>query len=120
MTVMADQAGTSNVDHAVEVAATFSTNEHGRLATFDADHIARHDPARVLAECAAKRAIVEEHQPVDYTSMGMESPNACHICGIDAGMGEWEWLRDSWPCPTLRALAAVYADHADYRDEWRP
>ena len=48
--------------------------------------------ARVLAECDAKRRIVE--MAVD----GYEyNPN-----------------------PTLRYLAAVYADHPDYREEWRP
>ncbi|WP_434744798.1 DUF6221 family protein [Streptomyces sp. A-14] len=24
------------------------------------------------------------------------------------------------PCPDLRDLAAVYADHPDYQQEWRP
>jgi len=83
-------------------------------------HIARHDPARVLAECEAKRRIVEAHTPVDYSPLGMESPNACHICGIDAGMGDWEYAKDSYPCLTLRALALPYAGHPDYREGWRP
>lgn len=50
-------------------------------------HICRHDPARVLAECEFKRFLL-------------------------AKFGR--------PCPTLFALAAVYADHPDYRPEWRP
>lgn len=33
-----------------------------------ADHIARHDPARVLAEVAAKRAILSLHDPGNTTS----------------------------------------------------
>ena len=25
-----------------------------------------------------------------------------------------------WPCLELRAVAAAYAEHPDYRDDWRP
>jgi hypothetical protein len=39
---------------------------------------------------------------------------ACEMCGsVDDSPVEW-------PCETLLALASVYADHPDYRDEWRP
>jgi hypothetical protein len=62
-------------------------------------HIARHDPARVLADVAAKRRIMLEH-----------SPSSQGICECSA----------PWPCPTLRALAAVYADHPDYDPAWQP
>lgn len=75
--------------------------------------------ARVLAECAAKRAIVEMHAPVDYSGLGMESPNACTLCGADRGIHDWEWMKDSFPCDTLRTLAAVYAEHPEYRDAWK-
>lgn len=66
-------------------------------------HIARHDPARVLAEVAAKRALVEEH--------GIESSEQeyCKICDTL-----------TWPCGTLRYLAAVYADCEGYDERWRP
>ncbi|MCC3277548.1 DUF6221 family protein [Arthrobacter sp. zg-Y20] len=77
-------------------------------------HIATHDPARVLAECAAKRAIVELHElGPDDRSAGKEQ--GCMICG------EWDDY-SGWgitgPCATLRALAAVHADHPDYQPEW--
>lgn len=75
--------------------------------------------ARVLAECAAKRSIIAEHVPVDYSGLGMESPNACARCGADLNMSDWDWVHDSFPCPTLRALAAIYADHPDYQQEWK-
>ena len=59
-------------------------------------HMARHDPARVLAECDAKRRIVEELQR-----------------GVEPG--------DEWTDPTvLKLLALPYADHPDFREEWRP
>lgn len=69
------------------------------------EHIARHDPARVLAECEAKRRIVER-------------------CSAPRPGDEWDGL--DWDGDlravaesVLVALAAVYADHPDYRDEWR-
>lgn len=67
-----------------------------------ADHIARHDPARVLAECAAKRRLVALHEL---------DPDA----GVDYECGEVE---HNWPCPTLRALATPFSDDPDYRDAW--
>lgn len=54
-------------------------------------------PGRVLAECKAKRAIVGLH------------PEILTIC---QGCGE------SYPCRTLMATAAVYADHPDYDPDW--
>ena len=49
-------------------------------------HIARWDPARVVAECESKRRILERHEQDEEI---------------------------------LRVLALPYADHRDYRDEWR-
>lgn len=81
-------------------------------------HIARHDPARVLAECAALRAVVELHRP---WATGYPEITACFSCGpmFDEKFRA-EAYGEGWPCLTLRALAAVYADHPDYREEWRP
>lgn len=67
----------------------------------DVTHIARHDPARVLAECEAKRAII------------------AHLRQVAEDQGEysgWCWFAEE----PLRMLAAVYEDHADYETEWRP
>ncbi|GEL17672.1 DUF6221 family protein [Pseudonocardia asaccharolytica] len=61
----------------------------------DAAHIVRWDPARVLREIEAKRQLID-------------------------------WLEEEWAIPIaamqsmLRALALPYADHPDYRPEWRP
>lgn len=83
------------------------------------------DPARVLTECEAKRRIVEVHHPHDH---GGEHGDAtfCTEC-------QWDHGDDSPridnqpvenfgrnPCQTLATLAAVYADHPDYREEWKP
>ena len=63
----------------------------GRLVQDDHAE-AFYDPERVLAECAAKRSIVERAE----------------LAGTKFAMF------------TLFDLAAVYADHPDYQDEWRP
>ena len=65
------------------------------------------NPSRLAAECEAKRRIVEEHR-------GGKWPNPPDPC--DAHDASFV----STPCDTLRYLAAVYADHPDYDEAWRP
>lgn len=65
-------------------------------------------PARIVAECEAKRQIVEEHP--SYDGRGQNCATCC--ASDEAG--------DPWCCTTLLAVASVYADHPDYREEWRP
>jgi hypothetical protein len=61
----------------------------------EAAHIARHDPARVLREVAAKRAIVASYEDA-----------ATHeFAGLQVAVGH---------------LAAAYGEHPDYRPEWAP
>jgi hypothetical protein len=71
---------------------------------YAATHIAHWDPARVLAECEAKRRVVELHR-TDATDPEVI---VCAVCLYGP------------PCETLRLLALPYADHPDYRPEWRP
>jgi hypothetical protein len=61
--------------------------------------------ARVLAECQAKREIVAELSPcVDYDrDKFIVQPSVERLARA-----------------TLQHLAAVYADHPDYREEWKP
>jgi hypothetical protein len=63
------------------------------------------DPIRVLADIAAKRRVVDLHRPVGDRRY---HPVRC----AEDGRG--------YPCDTLTALASVYADHSDYRSEWKP
>lgn len=75
----------------------------------DARHIARHDPARVLREVAAKRKILELHVRVILRAGGgadyYKTTNVCRSCEPRRGalVGE-----HSWPCPTLLAIAEPY------------
>jgi len=100
--------------------------EENRLVVYgnvkpQSEHIARHDPARVLAEVAAKRAIVWAHEPVllNGSPLGkfFEDTVVCRSCEPEYGAPTGHV---HWPCLTLRHLAAVHADHPDYREEWRP
>jgi len=74
-----------------------------------ADHIARHDPARVLREVEAKRRLVERYERAVSQSASVSQ----YIRGQDHGYEEA--CRDA-----LHDAAAVYSDHPDYREEWRP
>ena len=93
---------------ATTIASTGPADDLASMA--DAAHIARHDPARVLAECEAKRRIVERHSGTNWgAAPGDPYPMMCDEC------------QDAlWPCPTLRLLSLPYADHPDYDEEWRP
>lgn len=65
----------------------------------DAWFAANWSPARVLAECAAKRGIIRR----------------AAINGDDWGDGYDAAIED-----VLRDLANIYGNHPDYREEWRP
>lgn len=105
-------------DEAVAQAATVSPSYHGsfgetaaeeivNLALSEgaeragADHFENWMPARVLAQCAAYRAIVERHTGTMWVV------EMCDEC------------RDQTrPCPTLRTLVAIWADHPDFDSAW--
>jgi hypothetical protein len=89
----------------------------GRVEESKALHIALHDPARVLREVEAKRAILKRHHPSDeYESQ------LCTACQWDADCDapRHDLDDEDAPCPDLRHLAAVYSDHPDYDERWRP
>ncbi|WP_030777311.1 DUF6221 family protein [Streptomyces sp. NRRL S-920] len=81
-----------------------------------ARHVVRHGPARVLADAAARRRLVDM------------------ILAYEAKIdGEWGCLHgakeiEEGRCPetnpdeieALRLLAVAYDGHPDYREEWRP
>jgi Family of unknown function (DUF6221) len=91
--------------------------DEGGHTTAQAAHIARHDPARVLLEVAAKRAILDLHYP---GAAPHGAPEGMEICAGEESDGDtWE-MATRWPCPTVQALAAIYSGHPDYRQEWKP
>lgn len=65
------------------------------------------DGSRILAECDAKRRIVERLGSYLSSDSNAEPE------------GAWELLDDhAWA--TLYDLALPYSSHPDYREEWRP
>lgn len=96
-----------------------ATGSHDFLDQERGEFIAAHDPARVLAEVEAKQQLLDEHEA--------DSFGDCTTCARpedfdEDGDGNRTWSRSSqpFPCPTLRLLSLPYADHPDYREEWRP
>jgi hypothetical protein len=92
-----------------------SITSGGALLRVDGAHIARHDPARVLREVAAKR----EHLRMYVQQRGM----------LDHIRTYWDqFTHDTRITATalagvleavVRQDAAVYADHPDYNPAWR-
>ena len=80
--------------------------DEGTPSTEQALHIGRHDPARVLAEVAAKRAILAKYAPVAKND-GLGEPE--YACGWADGLGM-----------AVRALAAAGSDHPGYDESWLP
>jgi hypothetical protein len=84
---------------------------------WEARHIARHDPARVLVEVKTKREILRWHGTFHTVSDGFcyeeggpctgAGEAVCTICGQE-------------PCDTVKLLLTPYADHPDYDEDWRP
>lgn len=73
--------------------------------TFDSglsSHMARHDPARVLREVAAKRRLVDQ-----WADRYDDNPHATSPEAADAA-------------DVLHTLASVYSDHPDYQRQWAP
>jgi hypothetical protein len=74
-------------------------------------HIARHHPARVLAEVEAKRDVVARYE---FACKEAAQP------GISEEERETRLQVAGALQSVVLCLAAPYADHPDYREEWRP
>jgi len=81
--------------------APFALVDNGRR---EFEHIIRHDPRNVVADCEAKLAILDEH--------GGE-----HMCFENSHDGNtWDWhLGD---CRVMRTLVTAYRHRLGYRPEW--
>jgi Family of unknown function (DUF6221) len=78
------------------------------------EHIARHDPARVLREVAANRAILEYYvEPPN----GFRTGNAEVISSAEGGSGRAAGVLTVIEAIVLD-LAAVWSDHPDYDSAW--
>lgn len=102
-------------------------HDEGYPTLEQATHIAEHDPARVLREIEAKRAIVDAYLPPG------EDPHPGEPCINYEGQdpADYDQFDSCWRHVeaskrllhhdyVLRLLASVYADRPGFREEWRP
>lgn len=89
------------------------TQAPGYIDPADAAHIMRHDPASVLADIEAKRAVIELHKRVECARGEKEG---CEHCGWDDDCRDCYGY--GYPCHTVALLALPYKDHPDYDPAW--
>jgi hypothetical protein len=79
------------------------------------EHVTRHDPARVLAECTAKRGLVLACRNIrpDLSFLGARPRGLVDFPLSPSDQHQLAAL-------TLALLALPYANHSEYRQEWRP
>ena len=71
-------------------------------------------PERLLAECEAKRRIVDMHS---HSSPVAGAPRRLRADAVATEVGV-TGEPETRPCDTLRALAAIWSDHPDYDPDW--
>jgi Family of unknown function (DUF6221) len=96
-------ASKSSESFGMYVIASVGAHDIGRPSHEDAEHIARWDPARVLAEIDAKRRILD----MWADAQDAEFPN--FEGGYAAALDD-----------VVSRLALPYADRPGFRAEWRP
>lgn len=77
----------------------------------------------ILADIAAKRAVIAEHHSFGVEDDGTLDPYAsagdeewCAGCGFN---GVEEYRRRMVECPTIRALIQPFATHPDFEEIWK-
>ncbi|WP_280245808.1 DUF6221 family protein [Nocardia abscessus] len=87
-----------------------------------AKFVAEQDPAFVLRRVDRDRRVLARHSAAPVTAgvrmvqvAGGQPGETCVGCGW-RGNGQGP---TAWPCVEVRDLAEVWADHPDYRQEWR-
>lgn len=101
---------TSSLDASIDIGERTFLADYGEedLRPSELEHMARWDPARVLAEVEAKRRIINRAEEWLKT--------ADWVTGDSHSL---RLLRDHYTL-TIRGLAQPYADHPDYDPAWRP
>jgi hypothetical protein len=80
-----------------------------------AEHVTRHDPARVLAECTAKRRLVQACRDI--------RPDLAFLGARPEGLADFPLSPTDGhqlAAVTLALLALPYAEHHEYQQEWQP
>lgn len=103
--------------------ARLAEEEAGARAAHAADPGGR--PARVLATCAAQRHVVDAYREVTAASVasiaaGLPFVRADTLAAAESSMASVQLVAASTYDRVLRWHAEAWADHPDYRDDWRP
>lgn len=96
-----DEADARAADALGQIAERITTSSCQEFA----DHIARWQPLRVLADCEARREVVQQYA-------------AAVVAAAEEG-----WVKDGVERAlelTIKTLATVHADHPDFDEAWRP
>lgn len=98
-------------------------------AETSADPTETSEQAYILADIAAKRRVVQRHQPVEqWTGRGQYRRLyriECSTCLEDSppsspnDPGCYHGALE-WPCPEIRDAASPFTDRPGYRPEWKP
>ena len=89
----------------------FTVFDEGGHDEAQAEHMARHDPARVLREVEARHRTLIRHR--------RDPQGACIGCGWSGDLDEPR-TDAAEECPELLDMASVWSDHAEYLTEWSP
>jgi hypothetical protein len=94
----------ARIEPAPDVEGNFVTNHDA-----DAEHIARHDPARVLREVEARRRLIDQYEAM---RAGAEASAGTILAGAaKVRLGAYEMA--------VKIMALPYSDHPGFREEWR-
>jgi len=105
----------------LEIGGVAALAEIGRR---EFDHIIRHDPRSVVADCEAKLSILGMHEPVPFWGnnpppLAQRTPEnvKAYYCECQCPDGV---IEGTYPCETARMLASGYRFRSGYREEWKP
>jgi len=128
-----DEASARRLQGAVEASSGSYVSlglDHPGLAAGDCPgYLGEYDPARVLAQVAALRAVVALHEswpvlvetpPVLEETDAMTYRMTKQIAWATEKAYREHFGVEPPAAPMLRHVAAIWADHPDYGQEWRP
>lgn len=109
---------------------TFALSRVEEVSPAAAGHIATWDPARVAAECAAKRRVLTRHA-LERRILTVDSPDdlgggtvtrswdVCVRCTPNTHITLGQDIVQ-WPCPDVLDVAVVYQDRDGWQEGWAP
>jgi hypothetical protein len=96
--------------HAEDLVVMENFDEPGPWLRALPEHIARHDPARVLREVEARRRLIDQYEAM---RAGAEAAAGTILAGAaKVRLGAYEMA--------VKIMAMPYSDRPGYREEWRP